>query len=382
MSRPPLVLETWGRIRRTTIAGKPTAVAYYRDSDGVTRKMQRHGKTPNQAEQNLLQALRDRVAPTGESITRESSLADLARTWLDEIEKQGKAGATISRYKSTVRAQINEHVGAVRIREATPPRLQRIIDRVAESSGPAQARMLGVVLNGMCSLAVRYGAAPANAADELRLPKRVKAVVRAPDVDAVRTLRAAMKAWDALPPHRDGSKRDMADFVDVLLGTGCRPGEALALRWDDLDLDGGWVTIDATVARIEGKGLERQEHPKSVASRRRLALPKFVLDELIARRVHAYCKWVFPSATGGLRWPETVRTHWNAALKGTDVSWMTPKDCRKAVATLLGIEDAQLQLGHAPGSSVTGRHYVEKPLERPDMAAKLEAFAGVKTASK
>ncbi|WP_460795986.1 site-specific integrase [Microbacterium sp. GXF0217] len=166
----------------------------------------------------------------------------------------------------------------------------------------------------------------------------------------------------------------MADLVDILLGTGCRPGEALALRWDDLDLDGGWVSITATVARIEGEGLIRQEHPKSDASNRRLALPRFVLDALTSRRVHAYCEWVFPSAVGGLRWPETVRTHWNGALKGTAVSWMTPKDCRKAVATLLGIEDAQHQLGHAD-AGVTSRHYVEKPLERPDMAAKLEAFA-------
>lgn len=31
MARPPLELETWGRIRRTTVKGKPTAVAYYRD---------------------------------------------------------------------------------------------------------------------------------------------------------------------------------------------------------------------------------------------------------------------------------------------------------------------------------------------------------------
>jgi integrase len=375
MARPPLVLETWGKVRRTIVAGKPAAVAYYRDSDGITRKMQRQGDTPAQAERNLIKALRDRVAPTGETITRESSLTELATAWLDEIEKQGKAAATLSRYRSTVHAQINEHVGAVRIREATPPRLQRIVDRVAESSGPAQARMLGVVLNGMCSLAVRYGAAPSNAADELRVPKRAKAPVRAPGVEDVRALRAAMKAWDARPPHRDGSQRDMADLVDVLLGTGCRPGEALALRWDDIDLAGGWVTITSTVTRIEGEGLKRQENPKSEASNRRLALPKFVLDALTARRVKAYCEWVFPSAVGTLRWPETVRTHWNAALRETDVKWMTPKDCRKAVATLLGVEDAQLQLGHEPGSAVTGRHYVEKPLERPDMAAKLEVFA-------
>ena len=374
MARPALVLETWGHIYRTTLRGKPTAVAYYRDSDGVRRRVQRQAKTHAQAERRLVEALRERTAPTGEAVTRESTLADLAAAWLEEVKKEGRAAATLTRYRGTVKAQINEHVGRVRVREATPPRLQRIIDRVAETSGPAQARMLGVVLNGMMSLAVRYGASPSNVADELRLPKRKDSAVRAPTVEEVRALRTAMRRWDAKPPYRDGSIRDLADLTDVLLGTGCRPGEALALRWDDIDLDGGWVTIAATVTRAEGEGLVRQEQPKSDASRRRLALPRFLLDALTSRRVHAYNEWVFPSAVGTLRWPENVRSQWNSALKGTDVAWMTPKDCRKAVATALGVEAAQLQLGHSD-SAVTSRHYIERPLERPDVAARLEAFA-------
>lgn len=373
MGRPPLILETWGRIRRTTIGGKPAAVAYYRDSDGVTRKMQRQGPTPAAAERALTEALRDRVAPTGEAITRESTLAELAKVWLLEIEAQGKATSTVERYRSTVHSCINEHVGAVRIREATAPRLQRIVDRVAERT-PAQARMLGVVLSGMMSLAVRYGAAPHSTADELRMPERAEDEVRAPSVDEIRALRVAMAAYDAKPAHRDGSIRDLAALVDVMIGTGCRPGEALALRWDDVDLSEGKVLLNATVVRVPGEGLVRQEKPKSEASRRKLTLPGFVVDMLTARRVGSYSEWVFPSATGTLRWPENVRVQWKTAVTGTRVAWMTPKSCRKAVATVLGVEAAQLQLGHAD-PAVTSRHYVEKPLERPDMASKLDTFA-------
>lgn len=225
MPRPPLVLETWGKIRRTTVGGKPTAVAYFRDSDGVTRKMQRQGSTPAAAERALVAALRDRVTPTVEAITRESTLDELASEWLNEIEKQGKAVATLARYRSTVRAHINAHVGGVRIREATAPRLQRLVDRVAEKSGPSQARMLGVVLVGMMSLAVRYGAVPSSTAAELRLPERQRVAVRAPKVNEVHALRRALRVYDAAPAHRDGSVRDLADFGDVLLGTGCRPGK-------------------------------------------------------------------------------------------------------------------------------------------------------------
>lgn len=374
MGRPPLVLETWGKIRRTTVNGRPTAVANYRDSDGVTRKMQRQGPTLAAAERSLIEALKARVAPTGETITRESTLAELATVWLGEIGKLGRASQTIRRYRSTVNAHINASVGAVKIREATPPRLQRFVDRVAEKSGPGAAQALGVVLNGMMSLAVRYGAVDVSPARELRTPTATRRRVRAPSVEDVRALRTAVRGWDAQPPYRGAPKHDLADLVDVMLGTGCRPGEALALRWDDIDLDRGRVMIEATVIVENGVGAVRQDAPKSDASRRQLALPGFVRDVLVRRRVDAYCEWVFPSSTGTVRRPETVQDHWRSALDGTELAWMTPKDCRKAVATVLGVADAQLQLGHAD-PAITSKHYVERPLERPDMAARLDVFA-------
>jgi hypothetical protein len=69
VARPPLPLETWGKVSRTVVNGKPTAIAYYRDSDGRTRPMQRQGSTAAAAERNLLAALRDRLTPTTEYLT-------------------------------------------------------------------------------------------------------------------------------------------------------------------------------------------------------------------------------------------------------------------------------------------------------------------------
>ena len=38
-------------------------------------------------------------------------------------------------------------------------------------------------------------------------------------------------------------------------------------------------------------------------------------------------------------------------------------------------QSERLLFGHLPDSNVTSRHYVEKPLERPDQAARLEVVA-------
>ena len=51
-------------------------------------------------------------------------------------------------------------------------------------------------------------------------------------------IRAAVRRW--VNADRPGPKAtgDMADIIDLMLATGCRIGEILALRWSDLDLDG------------------------------------------------------------------------------------------------------------------------------------------------
>jgi integrase len=379
MARPPLVLETWGRIRRTTIDGKPTAVAYYRDSDGRTRPMQRQGKTPADAERKLVEALKARLTPTTEFLTRESTLQVLAEEWLKELEKSKRSVATKRRYSSTIRAHINSHVGAVRIREASVPRLQRLIDRVAESSGEEQARMLGVVLRGMFTHAVRMIPDVENAAKSLKLPDRdASEDPRAPSLAEVHALRKAMAAYDAMPAARNGAGHDIADVCDMLLATGARPGEVLALDWEkDIDLENWVVTIKSTVVAVAGKGITRQEHTKE-KDVRRLKLPAFAIDMLVRRRVNAYTNWVFPSATGRLRWPENFRQSWAVAVKGTSVEWTTPKSTRKAVAHHLdveiGIEAAQEQLGHA-NPEITRKSYAPETVEvRIDHSNALGAF--------
>lgn len=373
MARPPIPVETYGKIWRRTVNGKPTAGAYYRDSDGKRRPMTRQGKTEADAERRLREALRDRLTPTYELLTRDSALGTLADVWLEEIERSKLATNTKARYSSTVHAHVRP-VGELRLREVTVPRLQRLIDRVADGSGEAQARMVGVVLAGMFKLAVRHGALEANPAAGVRLPAVDSNEVRAPNVQEIRIARAAFAASDAKQLRRADAVRELVDIFDMLTATGARIGEVLALDWSDVDLEAGTVSITATVVRVPGEGLRRQPTPKSEKSRRGLKLPQYAVDMLTRRRVAAYCEHVFPSANGSYRWPENVRVAWNAALKGTAVEWMTTKSCRKAVATVIeavdGIEAAKDQLGHK-SSQVTSKHYVPERIERPDRSKTL-----------
>ena len=87
---------------------------------------------------------------------------------------------------------------------------------------------------------------------------------------------------------------DLHDVVLVLLGTGMRIGEALALEWTDLDLhaDIPYVRVDATLVeprrdaatgQVFVAGLHRQPMTKTGAART-IALPCAVVEMLNRRR--------------------------------------------------------------------------------------------------
>lgn len=380
MVRPPLELETWGKIRRTTVDGNPTAVAYYRDSDGTTRKMQRQGRTPADAERNLVKAMKRRLAPSSEDLTADSIVKHAADMWLTEPESAELAIGTLRRYTAVLETIVKDGFGAVRLTEATVPRVDRFLKSVTAKHGPSTAKTARTVLQHTFSFAVRHGAIRSNPVRETGRIVQPKKPIIAPDASSIREMRALMRAYDATPDRR-GAKRtaELGDLFDLYCATGARTAEILALQWDDVDLDSSppTITIHGTVI-IGGEGkVVIQDHPKTNTSHRTLRLPAFGADVLTRRRIDSYCQLVFPSATGTLRWPHNLRRNWREALHGTPYAEVTPRALRKAVATLLrdemGIEVARDQLGHK-SDQVTRNHYAQPAKIGPDATSALSRF--------
>lgn len=101
---------------------------------------------------------------------------------------------------------------------------------------------------------------------------------------------------------------DLSDLLEFMLFSGCRVGEALALRWQYVDLDDKSVTFRATVGRAKGKGLVLQEHGKTKSSARTIQVPEEALG-LLRRRMCGDLpsdELVFPSMLGNLR--DTLNT--------------------------------------------------------------------------
>ncbi|EHK82142.1 tyrosine-type recombinase/integrase [Rhodococcus pyridinivorans] len=390
MSRPRIEIGQWGKIStKEQPGGRYRAWARYRDTDGQTRTVQAFGSSAAEAERRLRAALHERGRTTASDLSPATDIATLGKLWLGELEHVGELSPqTIAQYRTDVNNTIcapKTGIGGLLLREATTSRIDRFLKTVSEKH-PAKARRIRTILSQMLGLAARHDAIDANPVRDVARIRGSKKTVRALTIDELEVLRRQVRFWEAGTEVGRPRAKGLLDLVDVLLGTGARIGEVLALRWSDIDLTTtpATATISGTVVRLPGRmadggGLLRQGRPKTDAGYRVVKLPSFTRDTLLRLSVNAKSTaddLVFPSAAGTLRDPHNVRRQWRDA-RGERFAWVTPHSFRRTVATLIDreatTEDAASQLGHS-GTAVTRKHYIEKAAAAPDLTAVLEQF--------
>ena len=382
--RPPTSLGTWGTIRTMKVReGAYRAHTRIRDKDGVTREVTATGTTTAAAERALREKLVDRATPTQQSITADTTIAKLAVLWLKYLRDEGRIeSTTINEYERVLIKVVIPELGGVRLRELTTSRLDLFLVRLRATSASRQ-RKTKVVMSAMLGMAVRHDALPVNPVQQTSRIHREKSETRSLTFEDLNTVREALRAWTATQRPGPKASGDMADIVDLMLATGARIGEILALRWVDvtLDADRPNLTINGTVKTEPGKGTYRKASPKSDSSVRTVVLPDFAMAVLRRRRSAARenpIDAVFPTRNGTWQQVNNVERRWRQIRKDTGLEWVTPHTFRKTVATLIServnAETASQQLGHS-SPSITREFYISKPAIAADVAHVLEEMA-------
>lgn len=132
----------------------------------------------------------------------------------------------------------------------------------------------------------------------------------------------------------------------VALAMGLRQGEALGLRWKDLDFETGTLWVRQIVFPIRGKGLVFTT-PKTKGSQREIVLPTELLTQLkahrkaqAAARLAAGDHWqdydlVFCRPNGAPMDPSDDRKHWKALLALAGVPPIKLHAARHTAATVM-----------------------------------------------
>jgi integrase len=226
----------------------------------------------------------------------EPTFHEFASEWLAGRKADGLQPRTIADYRWSLTCHLLPHFAGMRLSRITVEEVDRYRRaKVREhEAGLAERPLANSTINktlkhlaAVLDLAVEYGYLPANPARGRRrrlpavLPRRASLVA-----EQVRVLLAS--AGGHYRRDRDFFEpRDRALLGTAIMAGGLRVSEVTGLRWRDLDLAGGWLTVAQS---------------KTAAGLRRVELAPALLDELKAWKArtpfHEADAFVFPTKVG------------------------------------------------------------------------------------
>jgi integrase len=173
----------------------------------------------------------------------------------------------------------HHHLGHLRADQVGPDQVREAVNALARRYATKSLENQRGLLAAVLDRCIEKGHLTRNPSKGIRLPegKRV-AVTAADDLDEDDHELVCLTAgeWDALyaaaTPH-------YRPFVRFLAGTGCRWGEAVALRARDVDLDAGLVRIRRAL-KWSGDGAQVIGPPKTKKGKRTITLPPEVITDL------------------------------------------------------------------------------------------------------
>lgn len=266
--------------------------------------------------------------------------------------------------EQTFRLHVMPHIGSLRLTDVSERTLTDLYGRLTDLA-PRSRHHVHAILGTALEAAYRRGLISSN-------PKRTVRAPRAATVHRAiwthdQTERFIMEARD--DPYWA--------FFAISLTTGMRPGEVMALHWQDVDLDAGLIHVRWNAIRgYDGRELAE---PKTERARRTIAVPQLTIDALRQRGIRSD-GLIFAGERGRLIGANTVaRNHFYPLSEKAGLPRIPLYALRDINATELlehgvAIDVVSERLGHA-NIATTLSHYAHVTQKRQDQAVRaLEAI--------
>ena len=199
---------------------------------------------------------------------------DYMKKWLETAARPRLRDNTYREYEGLLCRYVSPTLGGKRLSDVRPLDIQSLYTSMSEKNLSARTvRFTHSVLSSAFKQAVRWRMLLQNPCGSVELPRKVSQEMQSlTPIEAARFLaEAASDRWVAL-------------FV-LALATGLRPSEYFGLKWSDVDLEQGLVTVQRSLIwRSYKSGDWYFGEPKTPRSRRRIPLPSSVVRALIQHK--------------------------------------------------------------------------------------------------
>jgi integrase len=303
--------------------------------------------------------------------------------WLTAwLESHAVLDASTQRYDGIVRGRLIPAFGDLRLARLTAQRVQLAYKEWAAAGlSPTTVLLHHAVLREALAQAVKERLLVHNPADAVQRP---------------RARHVEMQVWSKEEANAflaGVSGEPDALVWQLALATGMRKGEILALRWPDVDLRDGWLSVQRTLTR--GKRGFTIGDVKTRAGRRRVRLGRGLVAALrahrqgqLAQRLAAGPAWhdadlVFTRHDGQHLVPEVVARQFKAAVRRLGLKEIRFHDLRHTYATVAladgaRVKEVSAQLGHSSVAITMDRYAHVVEAIQVDLAERMEALLGVR----
>lgn len=283
-----------------------------REPSGELKRVAFYGKTKKEAHEKLVKAQRE--VQTGSFVDpSKETFGTWLKTWLNDYKKTRIRPSTYALYKTISETHILPTLEKTSLQKLETKNIQQIINKLSEGGKSISLiKHVHLIISGALKQAVKEQKVYRNVADAVELPKGARKEIKPLGKDEAKKFLEVARQSKYYPA-----------FV-LELGTGLRRGELLALRWKDIDLDEGTLTVNQTLNRVAKAKDDKKtqlifQAPKTEKSKRVIKLKENIIKILKEHQL----------ATGSRDKPERL------VFCGKDGTPLDPRAFTKRYETLL-----------------------------------------------
>lgn len=269
------------------------------------------------------------------SLNENMRFVDMCEWFIDNYAKNELKEITAYNYESQIKNHLLPELGNIKLKDFTPAKITAFFS--TRDYAPATCRKVYIIMQSVFARAVEQGflkETPCTKA--VILPKAKTAKEKKPFLDE-------NQAKELLSMVQDYSQFNT--IIKVLLYTGMRSGECLALRWQDIDFENRTIHIENTLTDVGGK--HWLQPPKTATSNRFIGLSDVLADiirehkkqqdikKVAAGCLYKYPEMVFTTESGNYIDRSRLNTQFRRFVENTSFEFATLHTLRHCNATLL-----------------------------------------------
>jgi integrase len=310
-----------------------------RDADGKKRHQWRGGfRTRRECEAALTEALERRRTGTRADPGKQT-VGEFLTQWLAATTPSLR-DSTAANYDVIVAKWVLPRIGNQRLANLDAARIQALYGELSVSGrrdggplSPRSVRYVHAILQHALGDAVRWGVLPRNPAQFVDPPRQQRAELKVWSVDQVR----------AFLQHVAGDR--LHALWLLMIATGMRRGEALGLRWGDVDFQrtaiairrsrvvtDGWTVAESEPQTSRGRRLVRVD-PATMTALRTWRKEQ-VAEQLRAGDMWQGGEWVFADEVGAPLHPQRVTRMFGRLVQESGLPELRLHGLRHTSATL------------------------------------------------